>query len=695
MALPQLTNTIDLSKVTYQTTEKGTTPGSDRLVIFAPTPEALQAEMNKYQGYSRAGRVDPSLTKTITSQQQNIYDPTTGAEIAGLRDAEPGAHGAGVYQEYINRLGGATPNYATTPLGGELAERATAVFQGPSVTSRPTPIVSPGATPAGIPSPTGTPTGTQTTTGTIKEGQNLSTIVQSLGITPQEFLKLNPQFAAKGNKGDWQGLTGLIQPNQTYVIPGKTAPAISSTGTGVPTTGITSPNLPNQTYQNTANTYYSSLSQQVTSAQQALEAERNTQLQKIQADKTAAQTELDSIRTQQQGAIDAIGTASMEEKQMILDRLKIEEARFDQNYNAVQGLTTQLMDLMTEGNNLIAMISGKTGLQNIRNPRINQAIQGVTAATGVIQAGISAYNGQMSQAQSQLINATNVITSAYTDQLEYYKTLVNFYESKAGDTSAKLTTLTKNERDFLDAKIIELENNVQRAQANSDYIQKLMISPETALFMAQAGITLNDSPEQVNYKLAEQSKRQQIIDTTNEYVKDGYTSVPFPQPGQTGLVTISVGGQTLSFKPPLSKDKPSGTETQKPLSIWEIGQIERLYGFIPPPGSTMGQVEQYVADNPGATPEELQAGVNTITGGASGGTSSEQFLNREYFQEQYTDEQLASFARKLGLVKTINLRTERYKLKTVLDWIDQKVTQARTEGYSDTEILSFIDQQLQ
>ena len=83
--------------------------------------------------------------------------------------------------------------------------------------------------------------------------------------------------------------------------------------------------------------------------------------------------------------------------------------------------------------------------------------------------------------------------------------------------------------------------------------------------------------------------------------------------------------------------------------------------------------------------------MNTITGG----TSSEQFLNREYFQEQYTDEQLASFARKLGLVKTINLRTERYKLKTVLDWIDQKVTQARTEGYSDTEILSFIDQQLQ
>ena len=62
---------------------------------------------------------------------------------------------------------------------------------------------------------------TQSTQGIVKSGQTASGIVQSLGVTPQEFLSANPNFAAKGGANDYQGLTGLITPGMTYNIPSK------------------------------------------------------------------------------------------------------------------------------------------------------------------------------------------------------------------------------------------------------------------------------------------------------------------------------------------------------------------------------------------------------------------------------------------------------------------------------------------
>lgn len=53
---------------------------------------------------------------------------------------------------------------------------------------------------------------------TVKQGQTATGIAASLGLTPEKFLELNPQFGAKGNKGDYKGLSGVIQPGMTYKI---------------------------------------------------------------------------------------------------------------------------------------------------------------------------------------------------------------------------------------------------------------------------------------------------------------------------------------------------------------------------------------------------------------------------------------------------------------------------------------------
>ena len=331
--------------------------------------------------------------------------------------------------------------------------------------------------------------------------------------------------------------------------PAPGTPSPSPVTTGIPATGVQPPTLPTPSAPGTQDTFYTSLAQQVTNAQANLDKERDRQFNKIQEDKQNAQNELNEIRNNQAEGIAEMGNVALEEKNMKLAQLEKEEKRFDEEYQIQKNLGTQLTNLMTEGNTLIQQMKGVTGLASIRNPRINQTIEGITASVGVIQAALSVSQGLTSQAQSQLTTATNVITSAYTDQLDYYKTLNNFYESQASDSNQKLITLTKDERTFLDAKVTELEGKVASAQANSDYIQKLMTDPDTALAMAQAGVQLTDSPSQINSKMAIQAQQQKIIDTKNEYVKAGYEYVPFPTAGD-GTVTIDVGGQKLAFKRP-------------------------------------------------------------------------------------------------------------------------------------------------
>jgi len=61
------------------------------------------------------------------------------------------------------------------------------------------------------------------------------------------------------------------------------------------------------------------------------------------------------------------------------------------------------------------------------------------------------------------------------------------------------------------------------------------------------------------------------------------------------------------------EDAKKGGTTEKPLSVSQVDTFRRSYGWTPPLGFTQSQLEQYVADNPNATPEELEAGARGVT----------------------------------------------------------------------------------
>jgi len=149
----------------------------------------------------------------------------------------------------------------------------------------------------------------------------------------------------------------------------------------------------------------------------------------------------------------------------------------------------------------------------------------LSAATGVIKAGIDVYNGQMSAAQNQLQSATSALTSSYSDQIDYYKSINSYYESVASDNQAELTTLTKDEQDFLQSKITTLEADKKRIQDTSDAIKNAMIDPDTALAYASAGVTLNDSPEVISQKLAKYGYSKELSDNSKDMAEKGYTAL--------------------------------------------------------------------------------------------------------------------------------------------------------------------------
>jgi len=372
---------------------------------------------------------------------------------------------------------------------------------------------------------------------------------------------------------------GVKQAQETFESIKKQAEPIIAAKTATPTTTAqvqpavqaTTPTLPTPIAPTVQEQYTQSALTTLQVQQDAYQKALDKQLADTKAQRDDVQAELDDLRKQQKEAITDQGTAAIKEKQQKLDYLEEEKARFDENYDIVQGLASQLQDILTTGNALIQQQKGETGLAAIRTPRVNQTISDVAAQAGVLQATISVYNGQMSQAQSQLVNASNVITSAFADQIDYYKTLVNFYESEVSETGEKLITLTKDEKGYLDSQITYLENQMNLTQANVENIKNLMTSPESALFLSKAGVTLNDPPAVVAEKIATQTQRNNVEETINNYVTQGYEYVPFPQAGQD-LMTISVGGQSLAFKkPPATIETPIPTQADVATTLYNVG----------------------------------------------------------------------------------------------------------------------------
>jgi len=195
---------------------------------------------------------------------------------------------------------------------------------------------------------------------------------------------------------------------------------------------------------------------------------------------------------------------------------------------------------LTQGNRLIAQRRGLPINQRAQALRVGKAVQDVQARTGVIQAVMNARNGQIEQAFNMIDRSVAAINADRQDALNYYDTLLELNRSDMLDMDSESKEIAQEQRSVA-------KKDMELAQENAENIKKLMQDPETASFMAEAGVTLNDSPKEVNKKMAAQAKRQEKEQIKNEMALEGYEYVPNAVAGKDA-VKIQVGGETLAFK---------------------------------------------------------------------------------------------------------------------------------------------------
>lgn len=234
----------------------------------------------------------------------------------------------------------------------------------------------------------------------VQKGQTASGIAAAAGMTPAQFLALNPDFAAKGNAGDYQGLSGLIQPGQNYNLTTPTpTPNPVPTGTDISPTPVQAP----AATANPNNPVISGSS--VDAANNALGNDIKTLTSTSESNSQLLQdrmTELEKRRDQEIAAI----KASYEEAN------RIQEERQGRDY---AGRAT---GLITSGGGFLGNTQSQKGvLQNLQTTFTNEKNALMAKRDSAIQEAQSAYDDkQFALAQAKVAEAKSLEKEIYSRQ---------------------------------------------------------------------------------------------------------------------------------------------------------------------------------------------------------------------------------------------------------------------------------------
>lgn len=270
----------------------------------------------------------------------------------------------------------------------------------------------------------------------------------------------------------------------------------------------------------------------------SVEAARNTLQTTLATQKAETEAKIATLRQQESETLKKVGELSTPFRED-LEKTERERLYVNKNFEENQTLVNELDQLLTEGNNLIKQQQEVTGLAAVRNPRIQQTMNDVAARAGVIEAVISARNGQIAQAYTLIDRSIGAITSDRQDQLNYYSAILNL-------NNRDLLMLDADSKRIAQEQTNILKNDLTRAESTVDYVKQLMLDPAKAQIMGEAGVSLNDSVETINSKLRQAQQVKEVRDMNNAMAKDGYTTVINPgsvPANQLVTLTDSIGNK--------------------------------------------------------------------------------------------------------------------------------------------------------
>ena len=390
------------------------------------------------------------------------------------------------------------------------------------------------------------------TTYKIQPGDTLSQLAQKYGTTIGALQQANPQITNPN----------LIYAGQSLVIPSAQQPTVQPvvqqaqqltpeqtqyftqqiqqiqqgisqlapqveqfTASQIQAAQAVQPTLPQPTAPTIQDQYTQSMLANLEAQRKQTEQLYTQQIEKSRQEATAAQQRIEQITATQKDILDTKVQELLTPFRADLEKAERERLKVEENYFANQTLVNELGTLLTDIQASLQREKDITGLAAIREPRIAQTREDAMARVGVIEAVMAARNNQITVANNLIDRASNAIAADKQDKLNYYNALLNFYDKQLGVEQAKLIDLTDEQRKWIDKEVGLIEGDLSRATANVEYIKQLMIDPNYAMMVAQSGITLNDTPQQANAKIAEWSYQEEVRNVANTMAAQGYTEI--------------------------------------------------------------------------------------------------------------------------------------------------------------------------
>lgn len=294
--------------------------------------------------------------------------------------------------------------------------------------------------------------------------------------------------------------------------------------------------------------YVSGLSAELASAKANLD-------KMLASQKATVDTKLEAARAKETEALGRIEPLTQPFREN-LETTQREALYINKNFEANQSLVDELESLLNEGNALIKQQKEVTGLASIRNPTIQKTMDDVAARAGVIQAVISARNGQIAVAENLIDRSVTAITQDRQDQIDYYQTIINL-------NNRDIISLDSESKALAEKQLQLKQNEVTNIQASVDKIKDLMIDPSTAALVGEAGIRLTDSIEVINQKMGKAVYSKEVMELNNSMAKNGYVSVLSPKsvPADQLITVTDSKGKKYYYKKPKAATSDSTNKT--------------------------------------------------------------------------------------------------------------------------------------
>lgn len=306
------------------------------------------------------------------------------------------------------------------------------------------------------------------------------------------------------------------------------------------------PTLPEAQAPQVQQEFVTSVAADVKNARTTLENAYETQ----QAD---IDKQLEDLRKKEKEILDSQQELSQPFREE-LENKERERLYINENFQANQKLVNELDTLLTEGNEMLRGERNRFASRSSIAAGVSRTLDDVNARAGVIQAVLSARNGQIAQAYTMIDRSVTAITADRKDQLSYYDTLLSL------NNQGQLK-LDGDSKKIAEEKTTLLKGDLDRAEKTADTIREAMLDPDLAQAYAETGVTLLDTPEEINKKLATYSYAKEVRDLSNDMATSGYSFLPAGQSAPAGAsvvtVTDSKGKEKTYYK--LGTKSGSGT----------------------------------------------------------------------------------------------------------------------------------------